>query len=150
MVTMSCLDLSASALNCLFTDIPGESYLHASVAIQKLRCIVRKLLSKRKFNSSSLSTYAPEEPVKALAVAVWTRSTQFLSLLTPHRGSVMVITDAAGSDHGLRGIDATRKKQRLASLRLPGRSVSWSGATTFSLAMRHASGEVLFCFTWLL
>jgi hypothetical protein len=51
MVTMSCLDLSASAFNCLYTDILGESYLHASVAIRKLRCIVRKLLSKRKFNS---------------------------------------------------------------------------------------------------
>ena len=58
---------------------------------------------------------------KALAVAVWVRSPQSLSLLTPHRGSVMVITDAAGSNHALRGIDATRKQQRLASLRLPGR-----------------------------
>lgn len=87
-----------------------------------------------------------------MAVAVWTRSTQFLSLLTPYRGSVMVITDAAGSDHALRGIDATRKKPPLASLRLSGRIVSWrgAGATTFSLAMRHASGKVLFCVTWLL
>ena len=38
------------------TDITSEGYVRASVAIQKLGCIVRKLLPKRKFNSYTVST----------------------------------------------------------------------------------------------
>jgi hypothetical protein len=63
----------------------------------------------------------------------------------------MVITDAAGSDHALRGIDATRKKTAI-GFPAPHRTfgvMARSGATAFSLAMQHASVGVFFCFTWL-
>jgi hypothetical protein len=100
----------------LDTDVPHEGYLHASIAIQKLRCIVRKLLSKRKFNSHGVPVYAAKEPVEALAMAVGACSAKFPSLLTPQRGFVMVIADATGSDDALRGGGPRRTMTRLASL----------------------------------
>ena len=45
------------------TDISSEGYVRASIAIQKLACIVRKLPPKRKFNSSAVSH--TKEPKRA-------------------------------------------------------------------------------------
>jgi hypothetical protein len=58
---MSCLEFSASASHCLYTDSPGEGYLRFSDATEKVRCIVRKLPSKRKLNSSSQRITAADQ-----------------------------------------------------------------------------------------
>src|SRR5918996_2213204 len=97
MVTMSRLDLSANACHCLKAEPPSQGDLSSAVVIQQLRCIVRKLPSKRKFNSCTASVSAPRAPVSTLASAVGAHSTAFPSLLTPHGGSVMVVGDAVGS-----------------------------------------------------
>jgi hypothetical protein len=52
------------------TDITSEGYVRASVAIQKLGCIVRKLLPKRKFNSSIVSTQGADTGPEVVAGAV--------------------------------------------------------------------------------
>jgi hypothetical protein len=52
------------------TDITSEGYVRASVALQKLACIVRKLLPKRKFNSSTVSTPGVDQDLEVVAWAV--------------------------------------------------------------------------------
>jgi hypothetical protein len=82
------------------TDITSEGYVRASVAVQKLACIVRKLPPKRKFNSPLIAIQGAD---RGMGLDAWRDTTAFPSLLTPHRGSVMVIMGAAGSDHALSG-----------------------------------------------
>ena len=52
------------------TDITSEGYVRASVTIQKLACIVRKLLPKRKFNSSTVSAQGVDQDLEVVAWAV--------------------------------------------------------------------------------
>ena len=51
------------------TDITSEGYVRASVAIQKLACIVRKLLPKRKFNSSTVAIPGIDKDLQEVACA---------------------------------------------------------------------------------
>jgi hypothetical protein len=51
------------------TDITSEGYVRASVATQKLACIVRKLQPKRKFNSSTVATPGIDKDLQEVARA---------------------------------------------------------------------------------
>jgi hypothetical protein len=51
------------------TDITSEGYVRASVAIQKLACIVRKLPPKRKFNSSTVAIPGIDKDLQEVAWA---------------------------------------------------------------------------------
>jgi len=51
------------------TSITSEGYVRASVAIQKLGCIVRKLPPKRKFNSFTVSGQGADMGLEVVAWA---------------------------------------------------------------------------------